>query len=49
MVDKISLSAAARTNLLALQNTSQLIGRTQDRLSSGLAVKGPTDDAVKYF
>jgi flagellin len=49
VVDKISLSAAARTNLLALQNTSQLIGRTQDRLSSGLAVKGPTDDAVKYF
>ena len=49
MVDKISLSAAARTNLLALQNTSQLIGRTQDRLSSGLAVKGPIDDAVKYF
>jgi flagellin len=45
MVDKISLSAAARTNLLTLQSTSQLIGRTQDRLSSGLAVKGPTDNA----
>ncbi|QLH39189.1 MAG: flagellin [Defluviicoccus sp.] len=45
----ISLSASSRTNLLTLQNTASLIARTQDRLSSGLAVKSATDDAVKYF
>ena len=26
-----------------------LIGRTQDRLATGLAIKSPIDDAVKYF
>jgi flagellin len=45
----ISLSTSSCTNLLTLQNTASLIARTQDRLSSGLAVKGPTDDAVKFF
>jgi len=49
MVDKIDLSMSSRSNLLSLQNTSQLIGRTQGRLSTGLAVQGPSDDAVKYF
>lgn len=45
----ITLSAAVRGNLLSLQNTSSLIGRTQDRLSTGLAINSPIDDAVKYF
>jgi flagellin len=45
----VTLSSTARTNLLALQNTAGLIGRTQDRLSTGLAIKSPIDDAVKYF
>jgi len=45
----ITLSASVRGNLLSLQNTAGLIGRTQDRLSSGLAVSSPIDDAVKYF
>ncbi|MBL8660902.1 MAG: flagellin [Rhodospirillales bacterium] len=49
MTANISLSATARSNLLALQNTASLIGRTQDRLSTGLAIKSPMDDAVKYF
>ncbi len=49
MAQNISLSATARSNLLALQNTASLIGRTQDRLSTGLAIKSPMDDAVKYF
>jgi flagellin len=49
MVDKISISSSARTNLLSLQGTAELISRTQSRLSSGKAVQGPTDDAVKYF
>jgi flagellin-like hook-associated protein FlgL len=45
----ITLSAAVRGNLLSLQNTAGLIGRTQDRLSTGLAISSPIDDAVKYF
>ena len=45
----ITLSAAVRGNLLSLQSTANLIGRTQDRLSSGLAISSPIDDAVKYF
>jgi flagellin-like hook-associated protein FlgL len=45
----VTLSSTARTNLLSIQNTAGLIGRTQDRLSTGLAVKSPIDDAVKYF
>ncbi|WP_417783156.1 flagellin [Terasakiella pusilla] len=45
----IALSSAVRSNLLALQNTSGFIDRTQGRLSTGLAVASPVDDAVKYF
>ena len=49
MATNVTLSSTARTNLLSIQNTSSLIGRTQDRLSTGLAIKSPIDDAVKYF
>ena len=45
----VNLSAAVRANLLSLQNTTGLINRTQNRLSTGLAVSSPVDDAVKYF
>ncbi|WP_417821481.1 flagellin [Terasakiella sp.] len=45
----IALSSAVRSNLLALQNTSGFIDRTQGRLSTGLAVANPSDDAVKFF
>lgn len=45
----ITLSSAVRSNLLALQNTTQLIDRTQGRLSTGLEVASPKDDAVKFF
>lgn len=48
-MNNVTLSSTARTNLLSIQNTVSLIGRTQDRLSTGLAVKSPLDDAVKYF
>ncbi|NJO56157.1 MAG: hypothetical protein HC834_07155 [Rhodospirillales bacterium] len=48
-MDKVTLSASARTNLLSLQGTASMIGRAQGRLSSGLAVSSPVDDAVKYF
>ncbi len=45
----IALSTSVRSNLLALQSTSGFIGRTQTRLSTGLAVSSPVDDAVKFF
>ena len=45
----ITLSAAVRSNLLALANTSDLINRTQDRLSTGLRVSSPVDDAKAFF
>ncbi|MGB0748805.1 MAG: flagellin [Magnetospiraceae bacterium] len=45
----IALSAAIRSNLLALQTTQSLVDRTQGRLSTGLSVNSATDDAVKFF
>ena len=45
----IAISSAVRSNLLALQSTSGFIDRTQGRLSTGLAVSSPVDDAVKFF
>ncbi|WP_419177072.1 flagellin [Desulfosediminicola sp.] len=46
---EIALSSAVRSNLLALQNTSGFIDRTQNRLSTGLEVSSPIDDAIKFF
>jgi flagellin len=34
-ISDISITAGMRTNLLNLQNTSTLLNRTQQRLSSG--------------
>ena len=45
----VTLSAAVRSSLLSLQNTSQLIDRTQNRLSSGLRVSSAIDDPVSFF
>ncbi len=45
----ITLSSAVRSNLLSLQSTTQLIDRTQTRLSTGLKISSPSDDAVKFF
>jgi len=45
----INLSLAARSNLLALQTTQSLLGRTSNRLSTGLRVNKPIDDAAAYF
>ena len=49
MGDVPSLSTATRTNLLSLQRTSGLIGRTQERLASGLKVNSAIDDALAFF
>lgn len=49
MVDDITLSGSVRSTLLALQNTTSLIARTQDRMNTQRKVASPVDDAVKYF
>ena len=45
----VNLTAAVRQNLLSLQNTTDLINRTQSRLSSGLRVSNAIDDPVAFF
>ncbi len=49
MADKISLSAAIRSNLLTLDRTTILGDRTQERLASGLKVNSALDDASAFF
>ncbi len=49
MADSVALTAGVRANLLTLQGTSDLIGRTQSRLSSGLKVNSALDDATAFF
>ena len=44
----INLSNATRTNLLALQKTTDLIANTQKRLSTGLKVNSAIDNAISY-
>src|SRR6185369_11173649 len=48
-VSDISLTAGMRTNLLNLQNTSQLLNRTQQRLSSGKQVNSALDNPTNFF
>ena len=45
----IVLSLSTRSNLLSLQETVSLIGRTQQRLSTGLKVNSPIDNASNFF
>ncbi len=45
----VSLTAAVRQNLLSLKNTTDLINRTQNRLSTGLRVASAIDDPVAFF
>ncbi|WP_136514985.1 flagellin N-terminal helical domain-containing protein [Geomonas edaphica] len=45
----ISLTAGMRTNLLNLQQTSKLLNRTQERLSSGKQVNSALDNPTNYF
>ncbi len=49
MATDITLSSAVRSNLLSLAETAKLIERTQDRLSTGLKVASPVDDAKAFF
>ena len=45
----ITLSTATRSNLLSLQSTQTLIGKTQERLATGLKVNSALDDALAFF
>lgn len=45
----VTLSAAVRSSLLSLQNTTSLVERTQGRLSTGLEVSSAIDDPVAFF
>ena len=49
MANEITLTNATRTNLLSLQNTTTLIGKTQERLATGLKVNTALDDALAFF
>ena len=49
MSGDITLSGATRSNLLSLQNTQTLIGKTQERLATGLKVNSALDDALAFF
>ena len=46
---EINLSNAVRQNLLSLQNTAELLGKTQNRLSTGLKVNSALDDPTAFF
>lgn len=45
----ISLTSSMRANLLALQSTVTLMGRTQERLSTGKKVNSALDNPTNYF
>ncbi len=45
----ISLTASMRANLFALQQTAILLGRTQERLSTGNKINSALDDPAKFF
>jgi flagellin len=45
----INLSKAVRSNLLSLQNTSAMMGRTQERLATGNKVNSALDNPTNFF
>ena len=46
---EVTLSRTVRNNLLSLTRTTDHIARNQNRLSEGLSVGDPIDDAVTFF
>ncbi len=45
----ITLSKAVRSNLLNLQSTASLLGKSQERLSTGLRVNSALDNPTNFF
>ncbi|MBN9346417.1 MAG: hypothetical protein J0I48_09475, partial [Devosia sp.] len=48
-MSEITLSKAVRSNLLNLQSTANLLGKSQERLSSGLRVNSALDNPTNFF
>lgn len=48
-MSEITLSKAVRSNLLSLQNTSDLLSKTQERLATGLKVSSALDNPTNFF
>lgn len=48
-INDVSLTAGMRSNLLALQNTVDLLDRTQSRLATGKKVNTAIDNPVSFF
>src|SRR5436190_21960522 len=48
-MSEITLTSAVRSNLLSLQNTADLLGRTQERLSTGKKVNTALDNPTNFF
>ncbi|NWG87670.1 MAG: flagellin [Hydrogenophilaceae bacterium] len=48
-IGDIALTAAMRSNLVSLQQTTELMGRTQQRLSTGNRVNTALDSPANYF
>src|SRR5688572_14304642 len=46
---EITLSKAVRSNLLNLQSTATQMGRTQERLATGLRVNSALDNPTNFF
>jgi flagellin len=48
-MSEITLSKAVRSNLLNLQSTANLLGKSQERLSTGLRVNSALDNPTNFF
>jgi flagellin len=48
-IGDITLTSAMRSNLVSLQNTETLLGRTQERLSTGKRVNSAVDNPTNFF
>ncbi len=49
MANDVTLSAGVRANLLSLQNTATMMGKVQERLSTGKKVNSAVDNPVNFF
>lgn len=48
-IGDVSLTGAMRSNLVSLQQTAQLMGQTQERLSTGKKVNSALDNPANFF
>lgn len=48
-INDITLSSSMRSNLLSLKSTSELLDRTQERLSTGKKVNSALDNPTSFF